>query len=250
MSKHNVKATSAALALFVMAEIAAAQSVPLPRPRPVEGAIPANPEGAPAATPSACRLRLTSERAIAPSIASIDGSAECGSDDLVRLEAVILSGKGNRVAINPPAVLRCGMAEAMADWIREDLTPLAELSLGSPPRSVQSYTGYNCRPRNNIAGAMISEHGKANALDVGPIKFVNGKTIDLADQDLAPEIRESLKRSACRRFSTVLGPGSDAYHENHIHLDLRERRNGYRICQWDILTSTVPLPQPRPKPDL
>jgi hypothetical protein len=247
MSKHNVKASSAALALLVMAEVAAAQSVPLPRPRPVDGAIPANPETAPAAAPSACRLRLTSERAIAPSIASIDGPAECGSDDLVRLEAVILSGKG-RVAITPPAVLRCVMAEAVVDWVREDLAPLAELSFGSPPRLVQSYTGYNCRPRNNIAGAMTSEHGKGNALDVGPIKFLNGKTIDLADQNLAPEIRESLKRSACRRFSTVLGPGSDAYHANHVHLDLRERRNGYRICQWDILTSTVPLP--RPKPDM
>jgi hypothetical protein len=247
MSKHNLKASSAAIALLVMADVALAQSVPLPRPRPMERVIPATPESAP--TPSACRLRLTSERAVAPSIASIDGPAECGGEDLVRLEAVILSNKG-RVAITPPAVLRCGMAEAIADWIREDLTPLAELSFGSAPRLVQSYTGYNCRPRNNVPGAMISEHGKGNALDVGAIKLNNGKTIDLADRNLAPEIRETVRRSACRHFSTVLGPGSDQYHENHVHLDLRERRNGYRICQWDILASTVPLPPPRPKPDL
>jgi hypothetical protein len=32
----------------------------------------------------------------------------------------------------------------------------------------------------------------------------------------------------------VLGPGSDGYHENHVHLDLLERRSGYRICQWDV----------------
>jgi hypothetical protein len=147
-------------------------------------------------------------------------------------------------------VLRCVMAEAIADWVREDLTPLAELSFGSPPRSVQSSSGYNCRPRNSILGEMTSEHGKGNALDVGAIKLSNGKTIDLADRSLTPDIRESLKRSACARFFTVLGPGSDQYHENHVHLDLRERRNGYRICQWEILTSTVPLPQPRPKPDL
>jgi len=246
MSKHNLKASSTAIALLVMAEVAAAQSVPLPRPRPVERAIPANPEASPA--PSACRARLTSERAIAPSIGSIDGPEECGGVDLVRLEAVILPNKGSRVEITPPAVLRCAMAEAIVDWVREDLTPLAELSFGSPPRSVQSYTGYNCRPRNNIPGEMTSEHGKGNALDVGAIKLLNGKTIDLADRNLAPESRESLKRSACGRFSTVLGPGSDPFHENHVHLDLRERRNGYRICQWDILT--VPLPPPRPKPDL
>jgi hypothetical protein len=163
---------------------------------------------------------------------------------------VILPNKGKRVEITPPAVLRCVMAEAIADWVREDLTPLAELSFGSPPRSVQSNAGYNCRPRNNIVGGMTSEHGKGNALDVGAIKLVNGKTFELADRNLAPDILESLKRSACGRFSTVLGPGSDPYHENHIHLDLRERRNGYRICQWETLTGTVPLPPPRPKPDL
>jgi hypothetical protein len=41
--------------------------------------------------------------------------------------------------------------------------------------------------------------------------------------------------SVCTHFSTVLGPDSDWYHEDHIHLDLMERRNNYRICQWDVL---------------
>jgi len=57
-------------------------------------------------------------------------------------------------------------------------------------------------------------------------------------------LRENVLRSACARFSTVLGPGSDGYHEDHIHLDLMERRNNYRICQWDVWD---PLP---PKPPL
>jgi hypothetical protein len=45
------------------------------------------------------------------------------------------------------------------------------------------------------------------------------------------------------RFSTVLGPGSDWYHEDHIHLDLMERHNNYRICQWNVYD---PLPQVAP----
>ena len=49
--------------------------------------------------------------------------------------------------------------------------------------------------------------------------------------------------SVCARFSTVLGPGSDGYHEDHIHLDLMERRNNYRICQWDVWD---PLPRVAP----
>ena len=56
-------------------------------------------------------------------------------------------------------------------------------------------------------------------------------------------MRESVLHSACARFSTVLGPGSDGYHEDHIHLDLMERRNNYKICQWDVWE---PLPQIAP----
>ena len=57
------------------------------------------------------------------------------------------------------------------------------------------------------------------------------------------EVRESVLHSVCARFSTVLGPGSDWYHEDHIHLDLMERRNNYRICQWNVWD---PLPQIAP----
>jgi hypothetical protein len=45
-------------------------------------------------------------------------------------------------------------------------------------------------------------------------------------------LRAELVRSACQRFTTVLGPGK--YHENNIHLDLLQRRGGYRICQWEV----------------
>ncbi len=56
-------------------------------------------------------------------------------------------------------------------------------------------------------------------------------------------MRESVLHSVCARFVTVLGPGSDWYHEDHIHLDLMEQHNKYRICQWDVLD---PLPQIAP----
>ena len=67
----------------------------------------------------------------------------------------------------------------------------------------------------------------------------------------------------------MLGPGSDGHHEEHIHVDLAERRGGYKMCQWDVrdgaaiaekkelpveaaasaadvLPDPVPLPRPRP----
>ena len=89
----------------------------------------------------------------------------------------------------------------------------------------------------------LSEHGRANALDVRAFKLANGRSISLTDRTVPRELRETVLHSACARFSTVLGPGSDWYHEDHIHLDLMERRGNYRICQWNVWD---PLPQVAP----
>ena len=79
---------------------------------------------------------------------------------------------------------------------------------------------------------------------------VGGNELD-TDPLVARPFREQMRSLACARFTTVLGPGSDSYHSNHIHLDLIERSRGYRICQWNVLdpaviASDVPLPRPRP----
>lgn len=253
-----VKRICALLVLMAAADLAAAQTVPLPRPKPPSASTP--PAKAATVELSACRLRMTAKRAIAPGVDPIEGPGECGGNDMVRLEALMLPDN-SRVEFNPPAVLRCGMAEAVADWVRDDLAPLVASNLGSPLRSVRNYAAYHCRTRNNIVGASISEHGKGNALDIRSITLVNGKTIDPTDAQVSRQFREGWRKSVCARFSTVLGPGSDGYHENHIHVDLMQRRSGYRgMCQWDIRmpetkpaeseVATVPLPQPRPKIEL
>jgi hypothetical protein len=242
--------------------------IPLPRPRPDEAPkasdeAPAEANGRPvqdsdkdnrpgadtpaAAAPppekqvSACRLALTEEVAIAPSIPDIHGPGGCGGEDLVRLEAIVLPDK-RKVAVEPAAILRCPMAAAVADWVRKDMVPLAA-SLGSTITDLDNFDSFECRGRNRIVGAMLSEHGKANALDVRSLKLANGQSLGLTDRTLSREVRERVLHSVCARFSTVLGPGSDWYHEDHIHLDLAQRRNDYRICQWNVWD---PLPQVAP----
>ena len=92
----------------------------------------------------------------------------------------------------------------------------------------------------------------------------------------AKSLREKLRDSACARFTTVLGNGADAYHEAHVHIDLMERTNNYKICQWEVLdpaetaalaarkaaaaaaripavmtaAGDIPLPRPRPVIDI
>jgi Extensin-like protein C-terminus len=191
---------------------------------------------------------LTDAIAIAPSIPDIHGPGGCGGEDLVRLEAVVLPDR-RQVALKPAAILRCKMASAIANWVRSDVALLAK-NLGSAIAGLDNFDSYECRGRNRIAGAQLSEHGRANALDVRSFTFADGRTISLTDRGVARDVRESVLHSVCARFSTVLGPGSDGYHEDHIHLDLMERRNDYRICQWDVLDPLPPiapmLPASRP----
>jgi hypothetical protein len=246
------------------AGVAARVPLPMPRPaeapdiskeaKPAEAAKPTEAEK-PAAEqpvpppPSACRLALTEEIAIAPSIASISGPGGCGGDDLVRLEAVVLPDN-RRVAVKPAAILRCTMATALADWIRADMAPFAQ-RLGTALTDLDNFDSFECRGRNRVVGAKLSEHGHANALDVRALKFANGQSLSLTDRTVAREQREAVLHSVCARFTTVLGPGSDWYHEDHIHLDLAERRGGYRICQWNVydpMPAVAPLlPAERPE---
>ena len=49
----------------------------------------------------------------------------------------------------------------------------------------------------------------------------------------APEERgflHDIHASACQQFSTVLAPGSNAFHYDHIHVDLARRSSGRSIC--------------------
>jgi hypothetical protein len=218
-----------------------AASPPLPQPRPADAPVVESEQAASPPPPSACRLALTDAIAIAPSIPDIKGPGDCGGEDLVRLEAVVLPDK-RRVSLKPAATFRCPMATAVADWIRTDMAPLAA-SLGSVISDLDNFDSFDCRGRNGVAGAKLSEHGHANALDVRGLKLANGQSISLTDRTVSRELRESVLHSACARFSTVLGPGSDGYHEDHIHLDLMERHNNYRICQWNVWD---PLPQIAP----
>ena len=230
-------------------------SVPLPKPRPAEAPAveseqpvaekpPLAPTPAPgdklaeqatapgSPPPSACRLALTEAIAIAPSIPDIHGAGGCGGEDLVRLEAVVLPDK-RQVALKPPATLRCAMASEIADWVRTDIAPLTA-GLGSAISVLDNFDSFECRGRNRVVGAPLSEHGRANALDVRAFKLANGQSISLTDRNVPREVRENVLHSVCTRFTTVLGPGSDGYHEDHIHLDLMQRHNNYKICQWNV----------------
>jgi hypothetical protein len=210
--------------------------------------------------------RLSADRAIFTPMGELGGPPGCGGPDVVLLERIILPDR-TQVAIEPPATLRCEMAEAVVFFVRQELAPAAA-AIGAPLNAIENYDSYDCRGRNRIAGAKLSEHGLANALDIRSVRLKDGRVVRLADSDSPKEFRVAVKAAVCNRFTTVLGPGSDGYHEDHIHLDRAERRSGYRLCQWDLHDGTrtaaapstgtlaraevaalpTPIPLPRPRP--
>jgi hypothetical protein len=202
---------------------------PAPPPAPAAGAAGATPP-----PPSACQARLTPDIALAHALPSITGPGSCNAEDVVRLEAVVLED-GEHVTLAPSATLRCPMAEAVARWIRENVAPAAATTLGSPARTIATAGSYECRERDRVPGAKLSEHSRANALDLRGLILADGTKVDLTDKVASKEFREVIRQSACNTFRTVLGPGSDDWHASNIHLDLIERKGNYRICQWDVL---------------
>jgi hypothetical protein len=213
--------------------------------------------------PSACQERLTKIAVFTP-LPILAGPGECGATDAVLLDDVILPDQA-KMTLTPPPTLRCSMAEAVANWLREDVAP-AVVKLGAPLRGLDNFDSYDCRGRNRVRGATLSEHGRANALDIRGFKLANGEVIGLTDVNAAKDFRDAVRASACARFTTVLGPGADGNHEQHIHIDLAERHGGYKTCEWDVrelvkeaertdpqpaqpaaaLDEPVPLPRPRP----
>lgn len=145
-----------------------------------------------------------------------------------------VSGLPDGVEVSPPVTLTCAAAEALALWSRDVVTAAAEKDLSAAPRRIAIGTSYQCRTQNHQQGAKLSEHAFANGVDVAGFDFFKrgSVTIGKADPE-GPDGRFAgeVRTGACGYFTTVLGPGANPEHADHLHLDLRGRKNGYRICQ-------------------
>ena len=122
--------------------------------------------------------------------------------------------------------MACPLARTFVAWVRNGVVPAGREILGSEVRRVESFGTYACR---NTVGTRatnrLSEHGSANAVDVSAFVLADGRriTIERDWRNPDPDTQEFLqvvRRSACKRFGTVLSPDYNAAHYNHLHLDL------------------------------
>lgn len=190
---------------------------------------------------ASCKAVLAKEKLIAePALAALWNNG-CGAIGQITITAVKLKD-GGEVALRPSALVRCETAELFADWVREELAPATAVYSGLA--RIEVAASYHCRPRNNIRGARMSEHGRANAIDVRAIVMKNGRRFGVDIPDTPIQLLASMRKSACGYFTTVLGPGSDGYHEDHFHVDYAQRRGGYRLCRWAVPSPPEPPRHP------
>lgn len=139
----------------------------------------------------------------------------CGVAEPVRVTSV------EGVRLSEAAIMDCTTAKALRTWVRKGLQPVFPKTKVVELRVAAHYV---CRPRNNVKGNKISEHGKGKAIDISAIVLADGRVLTVAD-DWGKTLRR-VHKAACGIFSTTLGPGSDGYHEDHMHFDTARHRGG------------------------
>ncbi|MBP2571224.1 hypothetical protein J2767_002393 [Agrobacterium tumefaciens] len=160
-----------------------------------------------------------------------DAEQGCGIEAPVEL-SVVLPG----IKLEPSGTMRCETALALSRWTKEMMLPAAALAL--PEKKVTAIANastYICRNRNSAENGKISEHAKGNAVDISTISFDKGEPLVMKPrvEDGTPEgaFQRTITAAACLFFRTVLSPGSDATHQDHLHLDVLERKGSYLYCR-------------------
>jgi hypothetical protein len=212
----------------------AASLVPFPEPRPARPADDAiaplamlPPDAAPAPAAPLRRLGGASCAALAglgveAKVLAPISEGKCG----VAAPAAISALDNGAVQMPGEALVNCDVAASLARWMDETVQPAAKAAYGMRVTAIRVADSYSCRSRNRVAGAKLSEHAFGNAIDLGAFRIGGGRWVEVggAHNDTDQRFLKTIRAEACGPFTTVLGPGSDPYHSEHLHLDIAKRR--------------------------
>ena len=156
------------------------------------------------------------------------------------------------VEIKPMATLACPIVSALDRWIAGSVQPAAMKWFRQPVAEIKQISAYSCRGMNGQAGAPISEHAFGNALDIAAFVLADGRRITVKNGWRgSPEEQgflRDIQGAACDQFTTVLAPGSNQFHYDHIHVDLMRRPSGRRICNPGAVDGDLVAAQARRNP--
>jgi hypothetical protein len=154
-----------------------------------------------------------------------------------------MTASAGPVEVSPPATLACPIVAALDQWITTSVQPAAMRWFRQPVVEIKQISAYSCRGMNGNPNAHISEHAFGNALDIAEFDLADGHVITVQyGWRGTPEEQgflHDVQSAACDQFSTVLAPGANVYHYNHIHVDLMRRASGQRICEPSAIPGEV-----------
>ncbi|WP_176168666.1 extensin-like domain-containing protein [Bosea thiooxidans] len=219
-----------------------------PPDKPAAGSPPAAPSpvqagpSTPAPTEATCLAKLAAipGNRISSAVAeAAQTDPACRVEEPVRVAALALRGADGSIAVafEPPPLLACAMAASLADWLDRSVQPLARGYFGKDLMNLRVGGGQECRRRNRASAGPVSEHATGKALDIFAFTLKqdgapNPVSVEKPAGLVQSRFLEAVRQSACGAFMTVLGPGSDAAHANHLHVDIQQRRSqASRFCQ-------------------
>jgi len=146
-----------------------------------------------------------------------------------------VTGAVGPVEVKPPATLACPIVSALDQWISEAVQPASLHWFRQPVVGIKQISAYSCRGMNGNPNAHVSEHAFGNALDIAEFELADGRKISVQyGWRGTPEEQgflHDVQAAACAQFTTVLAPGANVYHYNHIHVDLMRRASSRHICE-------------------
>jgi hypothetical protein len=153
------------------------------------------------------------------------------------------TGSVGPVEIKPAATLACPIVSALDRWLVDSVQPAALRWFNTPVIEIRQISAYSCRGMNGQPGARISEHAFGNALDIAAFILADGRKITIKDGWRGTPEEQGFLRdvqgAACEQFTTVLAPGSNRFHYDHIHVDLMRRASGNSVCNPDAVPGDV-----------
>jgi hypothetical protein len=181
------------------------------------------------------RLRAADARFDVAAMPSASKAA-CVIEVPVRLKSVMTrTSTATEIRLPEEPVVSCRFAEQLAAWLGHLVAPVVAGRMSTNVKAVRTGPGYACRNRNGAATGKLSAHALGQAIDISGFELANGKFVSVKpDGDEAMrDVVDSVRTAACGWFTTVLGPGSDAAHTDHMHVDIAPHGTSdrYRICQ-------------------
>jgi hypothetical protein len=181
------------------------------------------------------RLRAASVRFDSPAM-PVAAKVACTIEVPVRLKSVAAQVRGvTEVLLPEEPIVSCQFAERLAAWLGNLVAPLIAGRMSTDLRAVRTGPGYECRNRNGAATGKLSAHAEGKAIDISAFELSSGKFIPIRPDtdETMRNVVDAVRTAACGWFTTVLGPGADAAHTDHLHVDMAQHGTSdrYRICQ-------------------